>query len=123
MEDNAKQKLKKDGSGEPPALKLTENPDILKSVGHLKNHRPALVVGFAAETENVVANARRKLTVKNADIIIANDVSDEGGVMGGRDNTVHLVGPDNVEDWEKMPKQDVATRLMNRFSDMLAKIS
>jgi len=119
-EDNAQQKMKKDGSGKPPSLKLAENPDILKSVGHLKNHRPALVVGFAAETENVVENARRKLIAKNADIIIANDVSDEGGVMGGRDNTVHLVGPDDVEDWEKMSKQDVAVRLMDRFSDMLA---
>ncbi len=122
-EDNAQQKMKKDGSGQPPALKLAENPDILKSVGHLKNHRPALVVGFAAETENVIENARKKLIAKNADIIIANDVSDEGGVMGGRDNTVHLVGPDNVEHWEKMPKQDVAVRLMDRFSDMLAKSS
>ena len=81
------------------------------------------MVGFAAETENVVENARKKLVAKNADIIIANDVSDEGGVMGGRDNTVHLVGPDTVEDWEKMSKQDVATRLMDRFSDMLAKTS
>ena len=120
-EDNAQQKMKKDGSGNPPDLKLAENPDILKSVGHLKNHRPALVVGFAAETENVVDNARKKLTAKNADIIVANDVSDEGGVMGGRDNTVHLVGPDTVEDWEKMSKRDVAVRLMDRFAAMLAK--
>ncbi|MEM7635290.1 MAG: bifunctional phosphopantothenoylcysteine decarboxylase/phosphopantothenate--cysteine ligase CoaBC [Pseudomonadota bacterium] len=119
-EDNAQQKMKKDGTGKPPDLKLAENPDILKSVGHLKNHRPALVVGFAAETENVVENARKKLTVKNADIIVANDVSDEGGVMGGRDNTVHLVGPDTVEDWEKMSKRDVAVRLMDRFAAMLA---
>lgn len=119
-EDNAQQKMKKDGSGNPPDLKLAENPDILKSVGHLKNHRPALVVGFAAETENVVDNARKKLTAKNADIIVANDVSDEGGVMGGRDNTVHLVGPDSVEDWEKMSKRDVAVRLMDRFAAMLA---
>ncbi len=118
-EDNAQQKMKKDGSGKPPSLKLAENPDILKTVGHLKKHRPALVVGFAAETENVVDNARRKLTVKNADIIIANDVSDEGGVMGGRDNTVHLVGRDGVEDWEKMSKHDVAVRLMDRFAAML----
>ncbi|MGI9514912.1 MAG: bifunctional phosphopantothenoylcysteine decarboxylase/phosphopantothenate--cysteine ligase CoaBC [Anderseniella sp.] len=120
-EDNAEQKMKKDGSGNPPALKLAENPDILKSVGHLKNHRPALVVGFAAETENVVENARKKLSAKNADMIVANDVSDEGGVMGGRDNTVHLVGPDKVEDWEKMSKRDVAARLMDRFAAMLAK--
>ena len=119
-EDNAQQKMKKDGSGKPPALKLAENPDILKSVGHLKNHRPALVVGFAAETENVVDNARKKLTAKNADIIVANDVSDEGGVMGGRDNTVHLVGPDKVEDWDKMSKRDVAVRLMDHFTAMLA---
>jgi phosphopantothenoylcysteine decarboxylase/phosphopantothenate--cysteine ligase len=120
-EDNAQQKMKKNSSGKPPAIKLTENPDILKSVGHLKNHRPALVIGFAAETENVVDNARKKLTAKNADIIVANDVSDEGGVMGGRDNTVHLVGPDTVEDWEKMSKRDVAVRLMDRFAAMLAK--
>jgi phosphopantothenoylcysteine decarboxylase/phosphopantothenate--cysteine ligase len=119
-EDNAQQKMKKDGSGNPPDLKLAENPDILKSVGHLKNHRPALVVGFAAETENVVDNARKKLTAKNADIIVANDVSVEGGVMGGRDNTVHLVGPDTVEHWEKMSKRDVAVRLMDRFATMLA---
>ncbi len=119
-EDNAQQKMKKDGSGNPPDLKLAENPDILKSVGHLKNHRPALVVGFAAETENVVDNARKKLAAKNADIIVANDVSDAGGVMGGRDNTVHLVGPDSVEDWEKMSKRDVAARLMDRFAAMLA---
>jgi len=118
--DNAQQKMKKDGSGNPPDLKLAENPDILKSVGHLKNHRPALVVGFAAETENIVDNARKKLTAKNADIIVANDVSDEAGVMGGRDNTVHLVGPDTVEDWEKMSKRDVAIRLMDRFAAMLA---
>lgn len=124
-EDNAQQKMKKDGSGNPPDLKLAENPDILKSVGHLKNHRPSLVVGFAAETENVVDNARKKLTAKNADVIVANDVSDTGsvlgGVMGGRDNTVHLVGPDTVEDWERMSKRDVAVRLMDRFAAMLAK--
>ncbi len=118
-EDHARQKMKKDGSGKPPSLTLTENPDILKTVGHLKKHRPALVVGFAAETENIVDNARRKLTAKNADIIIANDVSDEGGVMGGRDNTVHLVGREAVEDWEKMSKHDVAVRLMDRFAAML----
>ncbi len=78
------------------------------------------MVGFAAETENIIANARKKLTAKNADIIVANDVSDEAGVMGGRDNTVHLVGPDTVEDWEKMSKRDVAVKLMDRFAAMLA---
>jgi len=116
---DAKEKMKKDGSGKPPVLNLCENPDILKTVGHMKKGRPSLVVGFAAETENVEANARKKLGIKNADIIIANDVSEAGGVMGGRDNTVHLVQVKNVESWDKMSKQQVAVRLMGRFAAML----
>ncbi|MGB7204044.1 MAG: phosphopantothenoylcysteine decarboxylase, partial [Anderseniella sp.] len=122
-ETDAKQKMKKDGSGNPPQLHLAENPDILKTVGHLKEMRPKLVVGFAAETENVEANARKKLKAKNANIIIANDVSDKGdlsgGVMGGSYNTVHLVSEDNTESWNKMSKQDVAAKLMDRFAVML----
>ena len=122
-ETDAKQKMKKDGSGNPPQLHLAENPDILKTVGHLKEMRPKLVVGFAAETENVEANARKKLKAKNANIIIANDVSDKGdlsgGVMGGSYNTVHLVSEDNTESWNKMSKQDVAAKLMDRFAAML----
>jgi phosphopantothenoylcysteine decarboxylase/phosphopantothenate--cysteine ligase len=119
-DSDARQKMKKDGSGKPPALKLAENPDILKTVGNLKKGRPPLVVGFAAETENVIDSARKKLKVKNADIIIANDVSHEGGVMGGRHNTVHLVQARDVESWDKMSKQDVATKLMDRFAAMLS---
>ena len=113
---DAKQKMKKDGSGKVPSLELTENPDILKTIGHLKKDRPPLVIGFAAETENVIGNAQKKLKAKAADLIVANDVSHEGGVMGGSENTVHLVGKDGVESWDKMSKQDVARKLMDRFA-------
>jgi phosphopantothenoylcysteine decarboxylase/phosphopantothenate--cysteine ligase len=113
---DTKQKMKKDGSGKVPSLELTENPDILKTIGHLKKNRPPLVVGFAAETENVIANAQKKLKAKAADLIVANDVNHEGGVMGGSENTVHLVGQDGVENWDKMSKQDVARKLMDRFA-------
>jgi phosphopantothenoylcysteine decarboxylase/phosphopantothenate--cysteine ligase len=113
---DARQKMKKDGSGKVPSLELTENPDILKTIGHLKKGRPPLVIGFAAETENVIANAQKKLKAKAADLIVANDVSHEGGVMGGSENTVHLVGKDGVENWDKMSKQDVARKLMDRFA-------
>ncbi len=115
---DASQKMKKDGSGKVPSLELTENPDILKTVGHLKKHRPPLVIGFAAETQDVIANARKKLQAKAADLIVANDVSHEGGVMGGSQNTVHLVGKSGVESWEKMSKQAVAEKLMDRFAAM-----
>ena len=115
---DAKQKMKKDGSGKVPSLELTENPDILKTVGHLKKNRPPLVVGFAAETENVIANAQKKLKTKAADLIVANDVSHEGGVMGGSHNAVHLVGKHDVESWERMSKQEVARKLMDRFADL-----
>jgi phosphopantothenoylcysteine decarboxylase/phosphopantothenate--cysteine ligase len=113
---DARQKMKKDGSGKVPSLELAENP------GHPENHRPpeekpaSLVIGFAAETENVIGNAQKKLKTKAADLIVANDVSHEGGVMGGSDNTVHLVGKDGVENWDKMSKQDVARKLMDRFA-------
>ncbi len=113
---DAKQKMKKDGSGKVPSLELTENPDILKTIGHLKKHRPPLVIGFAAETENVIVNAQKKLKAKAADLIVANDVSHESGVMGGSQNTVHLVGKDDVESWDKMSKQAVARKLMDRFA-------
>ncbi len=118
---DASQKIKKDGSGKVPSLELAENPDILKTVGHSKKKRPALVIGFAAETQNVVENARKKLHAKNADLVVANDVSHEGGVMGGRDNTVHLVTSDSVESWDKMSKHEVAIKLMDRFAAMLGK--
>lgn len=115
---DAKQKMKKDGSGKVPSLELTENPDILKTIGHLKKDRPPLVIGFAAETENVTGNAQKKLKAKAADLIVANDVSHEGGVMGGSENSVHLVGKDDVESWDKMSKQEVARKLMDRFATL-----
>ncbi len=113
-------KLKKDGSG-LPALDLVENPDILAGVSHHATQRPALVVGFAAETSNVIDYAKAKLAKKGCDVIVANDVSASGGgVMGGDRNTVHLVTANGVESWPTLDKQQVADRLVSRFADLLA---
>ena len=109
------QKIKKGSSGLPD-LKLAENPDILKTVAGAKSKRPKLVVGFAAETENVIANAKTKLAKKGCDLIIANDVSADKGVMGGNKNTVHLVSATGVESWPELDKQEVARRLMEDFA-------
>jgi phosphopantothenoylcysteine decarboxylase/phosphopantothenate--cysteine ligase len=109
------EKMKKRGSA-PPALILTENPDILTNVA-ASDDRPSLVVGFAAETEDVVANAKAKRKRKTADWIIANDVS--GDVMGGDNNRVHIVKADGVESLEEMPKLDVAMALVERVAAAL----
>jgi len=114
--DVAGEKLKKRGSA-PPALQLAENPDILATVASGRK-RPKLVVGFAAETENVVANAQDKLKRKAADWIVANDVS--GDVMGGADNQVHIVTKQGVEDWPHASKEEVARRLIEKIADALA---
>jgi phosphopantothenoylcysteine decarboxylase/phosphopantothenate--cysteine ligase len=114
------QKLKKDGSATPPALALAQNPDILATVAALKTGRPRLVVGFAAETEDVIANARRKLDAKGCDLVVANDVSPASGVMGGERNRVHLVTAQGVEEWPDLDKQEVARRLVQRLADRLA---
>ena len=114
--DFAPEKMKKRGSA-PPALILAENPDILASLATGRK-RPRLVVGFAAETQDVVANAKDKLKRKAADWIVANDVS--GDVMGGADNRVHLVTKKGVEDWAAMPKEQVARHLIERIADALA---
>ncbi|MGV0910870.1 bifunctional phosphopantothenoylcysteine decarboxylase/phosphopantothenate--cysteine ligase CoaBC [Martelella sp. FOR1707] len=108
-EDSAPQKMKKKPGEAPPPLKLVENPDILKTVGH-HHDRPSLVVGFAAETNDVAAYARDKLARKGADLIVANDVSEEG-VMGGQRNRVTLVTTGGAEDWPDMDKAEVAERL------------
>lgn len=113
----ADQKLKKDGSGAVPPLQLTENPDILARLGASPD-RPRLLVGFAAETENVVPHAQAKLVRKGADWIVANDVS--GDVMGGHLNAVHIVRADGVESLPEMPKDAVATALVERIADALA---
>ena len=115
--DAIDQKIKKDGSGQPAPLALTENPDILASVARHAS-RPALLIGFAAETEKVVDHAIAKRSRKGADWIVANDVS--GDVMGGASNQVHLVTAQGVETWPHMPKAVVATKLIERFADELA---
>ena len=113
-------KIKKQGSGEPPALKLVENPDILRSIAQTGEARPRLVIGFAAETTDVLVHGKKKLKSKNADWIIANDVSPETGVMGGDRNTVHLISSAGVESWPEMTKSDVAERLLERAAQFLA---
>jgi phosphopantothenoylcysteine decarboxylase/phosphopantothenate--cysteine ligase len=111
--DAAGEKIKK-GTGGPPSLALVENPDILETVSTRTSGRPALVIGFAAETEKVVEFARRKRKAKRCDWIVANDVSARSGVMGGDRNAVHLVTAEGVESWPAMDKTEVARRLMER---------
>lgn len=115
--DAAGQKLKKDGSGEPAPLALVENPDILAILGR-HAQRPALVIGFAAETEKIAEHAQAKLTRKGADWIVANDVS--GDVMGGDANAVRIVTADGVEGWESMSKDAVAAKLIEKVADALS---
>jgi phosphopantothenoylcysteine decarboxylase / phosphopantothenate---cysteine ligase len=115
----AAQKLKKDGKG-APALRLVENPDILATIARRRNDRPRLVIGFAAETENVVRNARLKLAKKGCDWIFANDVAPGRGTFGGERNTIHLVDAEGIEDWPAMTKREVASRLAERIAAALA---
>jgi phosphopantothenoylcysteine decarboxylase/phosphopantothenate--cysteine ligase len=113
------QKIKKDGSGKPPGLELTENPDILKTIGHHAALRPSLLIGFAAETQDLIKNATSKLERKRADWIVANDVSPETGIMGGDANTIRLVSASGVEDWPAMDKKAVARKLVERMAAQL----
>ncbi len=113
------QKIKKTGAA-PSPLALAENPDILATIARRERGRPALVVGFAAETESVIEHAKVKLAKKGCDWIVANDVGAEDGVMGGDSNTVHLVGPAGVESWPTMDKARVAERLVERIAAALA---
>jgi phosphopantothenoylcysteine decarboxylase/phosphopantothenate--cysteine ligase len=116
----APHKLKKRGS-EAPRLELVENPDILKTVATSPiSERPPLVIGFAAETENVVENAKAKRKAKGANWIVANDVSPAGGVMGGDRNTVHLVTAEGVDSWPELDKAEVAQRLVAKAAEWLA---
>lgn len=113
-------KIKKAGK-EVPRLELVENPDILKTVAGMPlGKRPPLVIGFAAETENVVENAKVKRKAKGADWIVANDVSPATGVMGGDCNAVHLVTAEGVESWPELDKAEVARRLMESAAGWLA---
>jgi phosphopantothenoylcysteine decarboxylase/phosphopantothenate--cysteine ligase len=113
------QKLKKRAGG-APRLDLVENPDILAAVAHRKAKRPLLVIGFAAETEHVIENARAKLDRKGCDWIVANDVSPATGIMGGDRNSVHLVTREGVESWPNEDKQTVADKLIARIAVTLA---
>jgi phosphopantothenoylcysteine decarboxylase/phosphopantothenate--cysteine ligase len=116
--DAGEQKLKKDGSG-PPKLALVENPDILATISRLKTKRPTLVIGFAAETEKVIEHAKAKLKRKGCDWIVANDVSTEGGAMGGDDNAIHLITASGVDSWPTQSKDDVAKTLVARIAPAL----
>jgi phosphopantothenoylcysteine decarboxylase / phosphopantothenate---cysteine ligase len=110
--------LKKKGA--PPALRLVENPDILAHLSAAGNRRPRLVVGFAAETENLIANAEAKRARKGCDWILANDVSAASGTFGGDANTIHLVSAAGVEHWPPASKREVAERLCQRIADLFA---
>lgn len=109
------QKIKKNG-GPAPSLELTANPDILATLAQSKTARPRLVVGFAAETEKVVAHAQAKLKKKGCDWILANDVSEGSGTFGGERNTIHLVTASGVEDWPSQSKAEVARHLAQRVA-------
>jgi phosphopantothenoylcysteine decarboxylase / phosphopantothenate---cysteine ligase len=114
------QKLKKQPGKTTPDLSLVENPDILATVAKRKTQRPKLVIGFAAETENVVANAKAKLISKGCDWILANDVSPRSGVMGGDRNTITLVRRSGTEAWKPQSKDEVAATLIARIADALS---
>ncbi|MEE2996741.1 MAG: bifunctional phosphopantothenoylcysteine decarboxylase/phosphopantothenate--cysteine ligase CoaBC [Pseudomonadota bacterium] len=114
------QKIKKHDDGKPPALDMVENPDVLRALSNSDNQRPALVIGFAAETDDVVANALAKRARKGCDWIVANDVSPSMGTFGGDENTVNLVTVDGVEGWPTQAKADVATHLAKRIVDHLS---
>ncbi|MDR2311134.1 MAG: bifunctional phosphopantothenoylcysteine decarboxylase/phosphopantothenate--cysteine ligase CoaBC [Brucellaceae bacterium] len=118
----ADQKIKKQAGEAAPSLQMVENPDILATIGH-HAHRPHLVVGFAAETQNVVENARKKLDKKAADWIVANNVSfaeDGSSVMGGDHNQVLVVSRDGVDEWPLLDKDEVAQRLAEKIADALS---
>jgi phosphopantothenoylcysteine decarboxylase/phosphopantothenate--cysteine ligase len=114
------QKIKKTGAGMPP-LQLVENPDILATIARRHDKRPPLVIGFAAETEHLIDNAKAKLARKGCDWIVANDVSPATGVMGGDRNTVHLLKRNGdeirVDSWPVMTKDEVATALVARMAE------
>ncbi|MEH3090508.1 MAG: bifunctional phosphopantothenoylcysteine decarboxylase/phosphopantothenate--cysteine ligase CoaBC [Agrobacterium cavarae] len=115
---SSEQKIKKQPGDAPPALQLTENPDILKTVGHHEK-RPRLVIGFAAETQNVEGNGRAKLQRKGADMIVANDVSPETGIMGGARNQVKIISQTGVDAWPDLSKTEVAERLAALIAERL----
>jgi phosphopantothenoylcysteine decarboxylase / phosphopantothenate---cysteine ligase len=119
VEQAARGKIKKQPGAAPPSLTLVANPDILATIAAAGPNRPRLVVGFAAETSDLMENAQGKLVRKNADWIVANDVSPETGIMGGAENAVHLVTAAGIESWPLLAKDDVARRLARRIAETL----
>lgn len=117
--DASEQKIKKEKGLDVATLSLVENPDILAWLCQEAKQRPSLVIGFAAETENVIANATAKRARKQCDWLIANDVSPSSEVMGGDFNTVHLITAAGQEDWVRMSKAEVAAALTQRISETL----
>ena len=111
-------KVKKDGSGQPPALHLVENPDILATLSHAPN-RPRLVIGFAAETDDLIAHATAKRLRKGCDWIVANDISPATGIMGGTENAVTLITETGAEPWPRLKKTEVSQRLAARIAGAL----
>jgi phosphopantothenoylcysteine decarboxylase/phosphopantothenate--cysteine ligase len=119
--DHAQESKIKKQHGGTPTLALVENPDILATVAQRKSGRPRLVIGFAAETDELIAHAQAKLARKGCDWIVANDVSADSGVMGGDRNTVHILTADGVEDWPPQSKPEVARGLVAKIADTLAR--
>ena len=117
--DEAASKMKKLPGEAPAPLSLSENPDILRTLGAAGNKRPGLLIGFAAETDSVVENAQKKRLSKGCDWILANDVSAGTGTFGGDENVIHLVDEHGVEDWPRLSKIAVAQKLANRIVDTL----
>lgn len=118
VENAGPSKIKKDGNG-LPTLEFAENPDILATVSKLKKGRPGLVIGFAAETDDVIANATAKRLRKGCDWVVANDVSRATGIMGGTENDVTLITADGSEDWPRMGKDAVAQRLAQKLVEAI----
>jgi phosphopantothenoylcysteine decarboxylase/phosphopantothenate--cysteine ligase len=112
-------KIKKQPCAAPPSLELVPNPDILATIAAAGPRRPGLVIGFAAETDDLMANAQAKRLRKNADWIVANDVSPATGIMGGTENAVHLITAAGIEDWPRLAKDEVARRLAQRIAEAL----
>ena len=112
-------KMKKDGTGRAPGLEFAENPDILATVSRHPSARPGLVVGFAAETDEVIAHATAKRLRKGCDWIVANDVRPDTGIMGGSSNAVTIISADGQESWPMMGKDEVARRLADRIAGAL----
>jgi phosphopantothenoylcysteine decarboxylase/phosphopantothenate--cysteine ligase len=112
-------KIKKVAGAGAPVMEFAENPDILKTVAQSLDRRPRLVVGFAAETDDVLAHAQAKRARKGCDWIVANDVSPGTGIMGGAENAVTLITAAGVEDWPRLPKDEVARRLARKIAEAL----